>query len=123
MSDRIADQFPAGWYRAGFRPGGGAHSLDDFENDLGIGAGARQISDLDPLAWPCRTDQHPAGLNAHRVVGADGEARPENRPACCGGGNPRRLRGYHLTGERLAGCAQLGQDERVFECALGVIGG
>ena len=36
---------------------------------------------------------------------------------------PRRLGGHDRAGERLAGGAQLGQDERVLEGALGVVGG
>ena len=43
--------------------------------------------------------------------------------ACRGGSCPGWLGGYHFPSERLAGCAQLGQDEWVFQRALGVVSG
>ena len=119
----VADRLSGGGDRAGSRLARGAHSLGNFKNDIGIGGRRAPALDLDPLAGPCRADQHPAGLDPHGVSGADGEAGPENRPARRSGDGPRWLgRGYQA-GERLAGCAQLGQDERVFEGAFGVICG
>ena len=121
--EREADQFPGSRYRAGRRPAGRAHSLDDFEDDIGICRGASQVGDLDPLAVMGRADQHPARLEAHRIAGAYGEARPQNRPARRGDDGPGWLGGYHFPGERLPACAQLGQDERVLQGAFGVVGG
>jgi len=108
-----ADQLPDSRYRAGCRPAGRAHSLDNFQDDFGICRGARQVGDLDPLAVMGRADQHPARLQAHRIASADGEAWPQNRPARCGDDGPGWLGGYYFSGERLPARAQLGQDERV----------
>ncbi len=105
---READQFPGSGYRTGRRSAGRAHSLDNFEDDIGLCRGASQVGDLDPLAVMGRADQYPARFKAHRIAGAYGEARPQNRPARCGDGGPGWLGEYHFPGKRLPAGAQLG---------------
>ena len=103
---------------------GSAHALGDLQHhDGGVLAVAGQLGDLDALAGACRADQRPSGLDAHEVRRADGEAWPQDRPARGAGRRARGLGGHDGAAERLAGGAQLGQDERVFEGALGVEGG
>ena len=75
--------------------------------------------------WPGRAGQisvRPGSIRTE-VGRADGEAWPQDRPALGAGHGARGLGGHDDAAERLACSAQLGQDERVFEGALGVEGG